>query len=187
MDAIRTWCAHALRCANSARAPSTSKQPEISTGANNSDLLSDPAEGLLRRAYRSRRGAGKIVIDQLTGVARAPVAAFEPRLPDPKKPDKKVDEALSVNVESLVRAAGLPLTWSANPSTQYVARITVGNCIANNLEARRKPLPENPHHGLIWGLVQMYFSDPDSYERTLDALAKSSTIVPFEPPEVGFI
>jgi hypothetical protein len=171
---------------SSAPAPSTSKEAEISNGATNRGVkLSDPTEGLLRRAYRTGR-PGKTVIDQISGVARAPAAAFEPRLPDPQRPDKKVDEALSVNVESSLRTAGLPLTWGANPSTQYVARITVGDCLANNLEAYRKPLlPENPHHGLIWGLVEMSSSDPDRYERTLSALARASAIIPDEPMLAG--
>jgi hypothetical protein len=184
MDAIRTWCTHVLRCVNSVPASSASKDAEISSGAPDRGVrLLDPGEGLLRRAWRSGKW-GRTVIDQITGIARAPAAAFEPRLPDPKKPDKKVDEALSINVESSLRAAGLPLTWGADLN-QYVARITVGDCLANDLEAYRHPLPENPHHGLIWGLVEMASRDPDRYERTLNALARTSTIIPDEPVLAG--
>jgi hypothetical protein len=154
------------------------------SATNRGTKLSDPSEGLLRRAYRTGR-PGKIVIDQITGIARAPAAAFEPRLPDPQKPDKKTDEALSVNVESSLRTAGLPLTWGANASTQYVARITVGDCLASDLEAYKKPLPDNPHHGLVWGLVEMASNDRDRYERALDALARASTMVPDEPLLAG--
>jgi hypothetical protein len=146
--------------------------------------LVDENEGLLRRAYRSGK-PGRTVIDQITGVARAPAAAFEPRLPDPQKPDKIVDEALSVNVESSLRTAGLALTWAADLMKQYVARITVGDCLANDLEAYRHRLPENPHHGLIWGLVEMASRDRDRYERTLNALARASTIIPDEPVLTG--
>jgi hypothetical protein len=135
--------------------------------------ITDLSEGLIRRAWRT--GRPKIIIDQLTGVRRAPAAAFEPQ---------KADEALSVNVESSLLEAGLPLTWSVNPAKQYAARITVGDCSANALEAFHNPLPENPpqpenpHHGLIRGLVEMRLGDRDTYERTLTALAKASTIVP---------
>jgi hypothetical protein len=101
----------------------------------------------------------------------------------PQKPDAPVDEALSVNVESLLNAAGLPLTWMVDLKKQYVARITVGDCVANGLEAfhapTKPPQPDNPHHGLIYGLVELHDIDEDRYERTLDALAKTSTIVQF--------
>jgi len=118
--------------------------------------LTNPDEGLLRRAFRSRRGRHQPILDQLTGRFRAPTAAFEPRFPDPAKPDRKVDEALSINVESLLSAACLPLTWGADLSKYYVARVTVADCSAVSLEAWHSPIlhpeqPENPHHGLIWG------------------------------------
>jgi hypothetical protein len=116
-----------------------------------------------------------MITDQLTGAPRAPAAAFEPR---------QADEALSVNLESSLRACGLPLTWSTDPTKQYAARITAGDCSDNDLEAFHNPLPENPphpenpHHGLIRGLVEMRLSDPDTYERAITALARASTIVP---------
>lgn len=76
--------------------------------------------------------------------------------------------------------ANLPLTWSVvDPDKQYVARITVGDCIKQNLEAYHCPLPENPNHGHIWGLVEMRGIDEDQYERAIDALARASTIVPY--------
>jgi hypothetical protein len=139
--------------------------------------ITDPHEGLIRRAYRSGRSK-HIITDQLTGIRRAPAAAFEPR---------QKDEALSVNLESSLREAGLPLTWGLDPAKQYATRITVGDCSANALEVFHKPVngnphanppvPENPHHGLIRGLVEMRVSDRDTYERTLTALAKASSIV----------
>jgi hypothetical protein len=116
-----------------------------------------------------------MITDQLTGLTRAPAAAFEPR---------QKDEALSINLESSLLAAGLPLIWSVDLTKQYAARITVGDCTANDLEAFHNPLPEkppepeNPHHGLIRGLVEMRSSDPDKYERAITALAKASSIVP---------
>jgi hypothetical protein len=116
-----------------------------------------------------------MITDQLTGNLRAPAAAFEPR---PK------EEALSVNLEASLLAAVLPLTWSVDFTRQYAARITVGDCLAVDLEAFHNPIPEspsepaNPHHGLIRGLVEMRLHDPDTYEMTITALAKASTIVP---------
>jgi hypothetical protein len=135
--------------------------------------LTDVAEGLIRRAWGT--GRHKMVLDQLTGVHRAPAAAFDLR---------ENEEALSVNLESSLRAAGLPLTWSVNLNRQYAARITVGDCCANGLDAFHDPvLPSpldqtgNPHHGLIFGLVPMRASNSDAYEAAIDALAKASTIV----------
>lgn len=146
--------------------------------------LTEPSEGLIRRVRKTPRNMYGPVHDELMGCFRAPAAAFEPRFPDPQKPHRPVDEALSVNVESSLRTAGLPLTWGLEPRKQYAARITVGDCIANDLEAFHNPLPAtpslpaNPHHGLIRGLVELHASDQDQYERVLDALAKVSTIVP---------
>jgi hypothetical protein len=116
-----------------------------------------------------------MITDQLTGILRAPAAAFEPR---------QKDEALSVNVESSLLASGLLLSWGVDLGRQYAARVTVGDCLANALEAFHNPLLENPpeaanpHHGLIRGLVEMRANNPDSYERAITALAKASTIVP---------
>ena len=60
--------------------------------------LTDASEGLIRRAWRT--GRQKMVIDQLTRLPRAPAAAFDLR---------EKEEALSVNVESSLRAAALRL------------------------------------------------------------------------------
>jgi hypothetical protein len=130
--------------------------------------IRDRAEGLIRRVWQTPRTYNPIT-DQLTGLMRALAAAFEPR---PK------EEALSVNVESSVRAAGLdPATFSLDLAKQYAARITVGDCHDNDLTAFRDPLPTNPHHGLIRGLVEARDSDPDRYERLLDALTKASAVI----------
>lgn len=135
--------------------------------------ITDPAEGLLRRAWRT--GKQKAVVDQLTGEHRAPAAAFDLRASE---------EALSVNIESSLLSAGLPLTWQVDFSRQYATRITVGDCSANGLEAYHDPVapnppsePGNPHHGSILGLQFMRATDPDAYEATIDALARASRIV----------
>jgi hypothetical protein len=164
-------------CANSPPERSD-ENPETQASVRGTRPLTDPCEGLLRRV-RTTRSTYNPIIDQTTGRSRAPAAAFEPRFPDPAKPDKIVDEALSVNVESSLCAAGFPLTWGANPRKYYVARITVADCISQELEAHLHPLPENPHHGLVWGLVEMFGNDRDRYERAIDALARASTIVPY--------
>jgi hypothetical protein len=141
--------------------------------------LTDPGEGLLRRVRKTPRVTYNPIVDQTTGHTRAPAAAFEPRFFNPAKPDAIVDEALSVNVQSLLIAACLPLTWGADFRKHYVARITVADCTSQGLEAYHHPLlPENPHHGLIWGLVETHGIDEDRYERVIDALARASTIVP---------
>ncbi len=57
-------------------------------------------------------------------------------------------------------------------------RLTVGDCDANGLEAFADPVPGNPHHGSIWDLVAIHRRDPDSYERTIDPLAKACSILP---------
>jgi len=142
-----------------------------------------PHEGLIRRVRKTPRNTYGPVHDQLTNRLRAPAAAFEPRFFDPQKPDRPVDDALSVNVESSLQTAGLPLTWGMEPRKQYATRITVGDCISNKLEAFHNPLratpsaPANPHHGSIRGLVELHAVDQDAYERVLDALAKASTII----------
>jgi len=165
--------------------PSEQSQIPASLSVDNPERkLTQPSEGLIRRVWKTPRRLYGPVLDQLTDCLRAPAAAFEPRFPDPQKPDRPVDEALSVNVESSLRAVGLPLAWSVDPRKQYAARITVGDCIANDLEAFHNPLPAtasllaNPHHGLIRGLVELHASNQHGYERVLDALAKASTIVP---------
>jgi hypothetical protein len=142
--------------------------------------LHDPQDGVIRRHYR-KKGKPQVVEDQLTGAKRAPAAAFEPR---PKK-----DEALSVNVESSLLAAGEPLLWGVNLEKFYAARITVGDCEALHLRAYHTPIdpkppdePGNPHHGSIFGIVEARDTDPNAYEAILDALSKASTIVPEPTP-----
>jgi hypothetical protein len=139
--------------------------------------LFDENEGLIRRVWWTP-GKYKPIVDQKTGRQRAPAAAFEPRLPDSRNPSKKVDKALSVNVESSLMEASLPLTWGVDPNKQYAARITVLDCHSNELRAFCNPLlPSNPHHGLIFGLVEMSSNNPDLYEQTIDALARASTLI----------
>ena len=142
--------------------------------------LADPQEGLLRRVQRTPKSQFNPVPDQTTGCLRPPAAAFEPRFPNPDKPDRPVDEALSINVQSSLLSAGLSLTWGADPRKHYVAQLTAEDCLGLGLEAYHVPdiKHDNPHHELIWDLVGMFASDLDRYERTINALARASTIVP---------
>jgi hypothetical protein len=136
---------------------------------------------LIRRVWK-KPNKWSPVHDQITGRFRAPAIAFELRLNE---------EAISVNVESSLEAAQLPLTWDLNPQKQYAVRITVSDCTSNGLEAFHNPLtaththPANPHHGLIRGLAELRSSDEFSYEQLLDALAKASTVVPDESTSSG--
>jgi hypothetical protein len=79
----------------------------------------------------------------LTGRPRAPAAAFELRMADPAKPGKTVDEALSVNVQSSLAAAGFDLTRGLDASRFYAVRITANDCHANGLEAFFDPVPSS--------------------------------------------
>lgn len=130
--------------------------------------IRDRAEGLIRRAWKTPRKYGQVT-DQITGRVRAPVAAFEPR---------EKDQSLSVNVESLVVAAGLdPATYSLDLKKQYAARVTVGDCHDNGLRAFFDPISGNPYHGSVRGLVELRDGDTEKYELVLDALSRASTIV----------
>src|SRR6266705_1984276 len=88
--AIRTWCRRVLCSPNSVRAFPTS------VSVTSSDRkLTEPSEGLIRRVRKTPRKMYGPVHDELMDCFRAPAAAFEPRFPDPQKPDRPVDEALS--------------------------------------------------------------------------------------------
>src|ERR1700730_6177339 len=112
-DVIRTWCERVWHC--------KSLPPEQASVISKGRKLTDPDEGLLRRAYK--KGKPRQTLHERTNRSRAPAAAFDPRFRDPAKPDKKIDEALSVNVQSSLLEASLPLTWSVDPDKQYMARI----------------------------------------------------------------
>lgn len=143
--------------------------------------VSDPNEGLLRRVWRTPKAKSGSVQVQITGRLRAAFAAFEPRFPDPGKPDKKVDKVLSVNIESSVLAAGLSVNFDIDLNKQYIARVTVGDCSSLGLKVFHDPITDPPHpnpqHGLIWGLVELYERNPDEYMQTVPVLARASTII----------
>src|SRR5260221_14633828 len=97
--AIRTLCRQLLHWPALARALSAGKTA-IQTGVSTETSLTDPSEGLIRRVRKTPKREYGQILDPITQRSRAPAAAFEPRFYDPNKPDRPVDEALSVNVQS---------------------------------------------------------------------------------------
>lgn len=137
-----------LHCASSIVGPSANASEIPGAVSNARRRITDPAEGLIRRVYKHSPKRFRVIIDQLTNKPRAPAAAFELRMADPTRPDKKVDEALSVNVQSSLEAAGLGLTWGMDPERFYAVRVTVADCHNEGLTAFHDPVPDNPHHGV---------------------------------------
>jgi hypothetical protein len=112
-------------------------------------------------------------MDAKTGRLRPPAKDFELRA---AKDDRPAEQELSVNIQSLLLAAGLPLDYGVGPGL-YAVRLTVGDCAALDLEVRRDPVEGNPCHASIWGLFEIRAHDETRYERTLDALARASTVL----------
>jgi len=147
------------------------------------ELIADPAEGLIRRARRS--GTQKYFIDQITGKARLPAAAFEPRLPETRPDAKTTDRYLSVNILSSLLSAGLPRDWKANDAKFYAAMLPAADCHGLSLTVTWEPvtgLPnssdDNPHHGGIHGVVELFYADNEAYEKTITKLAKAAEVFP---------
>jgi len=135
--------------------------------------IEDPVEGLIRRC---RIGGPKRqpLVDAVTGRRRPPAKDFELRA---ASADRAAERALSVNIESMLRAHGLPLDYGTIPEKFYAVRLTVGACTALTLEVRADPVDGNPCHGAIWGLFEMRERDETQYERTLDALARACAVL----------
>ncbi len=145
--------------------------------------VNDPTEGLIRRARRS--GDQRYVRDQITSQVRLPVSVFEPRLPENRPNAKTHDEYLSVNILSSLASAGLPRDWRGNTKDFYSAQVVAGVCHALFLTVTREPdmghldpNNDNPHHGAIHGLVELFYSDRDGYDRAITRLAKAAEILP---------
>ncbi len=141
-----------------------------------SDQILTPDEGLIRHAIKSKTKKQKKIFDPVAQKWRAPAAAFEPYVYNPSRPGKPADTHLSVNIESSLVAADLPLHWNV-PVSFYTARIQVEDCANNGLTVWRQPRPENPHHGGISGLVEMRDNNIQLYEKTIDALARASEVI----------
>jgi hypothetical protein len=75
-------------------------------------------------------------------------------------------------------AAGLLPTWKVVHEEFYAVRIAVGACSGCGLRVASVPVEGNPHHGGIYGLVELRATDEDGYQQALDALAKASEILP---------
>lgn len=143
----------------------------------------DPTEGLVRRARRA--GRQRYVQDQLTGRVRPPAAAFEPRLPENRPNATRHDKYLSVNVVSSLTAARLPRDWRGNSKEFYSAHLPVAICHDLSLAVtwepdvgHPEPADDNPHHGAIRGIVEMFYIDRDTYELAITTLAKASEVFP---------
>ena len=135
---------------------------------------------------RGRRKRGQtFVIDQITMKPRPPAAIFEPRLPENRPTARHYDRYLSVNIHSSLTAAGLPRDWNCAHAEYYLATLATGACHALGLRVTWEPLfaeadpnDNNPHHGAIWGVVELYRNDQEGYERVLSALSKAAEILP---------
>ncbi len=150
---------------------------------NAGETVADPLEGLIRRARRS--GAQKYIIDQKTGKPRLPAAMFEPRLPETRSGAKRTDKYLSVNIVSSLQSAGLPRDWMGNDANFYSAMLLSGDCHGLSLSVTWEPvisLPnpsdDNPHHGGIHGVVELFYADNEAYEITITKLAKAAQVLP---------
>jgi hypothetical protein len=125
------------------------------------------------------------VHDQITGKLRPPAAAFEPRLPENRPAAKRHDKYLSVNIWSSLAAAGKNADWGCDHLHFYAARLPAGACHALALGVTWEPVTnspnpndDNPHHGGIRGVVELYRLDRDSYDLAITKLAKASEVLP---------
>jgi hypothetical protein len=125
------------------------------------------------------------ILDQITGRLRPPAAVFEPRLPENRPKAKKHDAYLSVNVRSSLANAGEPCDWRCDHAKFYAVTLTVADCQSHSLNATWEPIEDepdpndnNPHHGGICGVVEMFRADREKYEAVISGLAKASEILP---------
>jgi hypothetical protein len=144
----------------------------------------DPAEGLIRRARRGDRRQ-MYVHDQITGKLRPPAAAFEPRLPENRPAAKRHDKYLSVNISSSLANARESVDWGCDHRQFYAARLSAVACHSLALGVTWEPIvnspnpgDDNPHHGGIHGVVELYRLDRDSYDLVITKLAKASEVLP---------
>lgn len=147
------------------------------------ETVTDPQEGLIRRARRSR--SQPFVRDQITGKLRPPAAAFEPRLPETRPSARRFDKYLSVNIVSSLLGAGLDRDWQCDHQVFYAVIITAGACHHCFLSVTWEPVRcaadhtrDNPHHGGIRGVVELFSADQEQYDRVISSLAKASEILP---------
>jgi hypothetical protein len=75
-------------------------------------------------------------------------------------------------------AAGLPPDWGVDHNSFYAVRLTVGTCTDCGLTVGREPVDGNPHHGAIYGVVELQANDDDAYQSVITDLAKASEVLP---------
>jgi hypothetical protein len=91
-------------------------------------------ERLFRRVHLTQ-----LVKDEDTGLTRVSSSVFR-------------DKELSVNIESALVTAGIPVEASLqNYNTHKLLFITAGAARRFDQAICRNPLPENPAHGLVYG------------------------------------
>ena len=132
-------------------------------------VLTDPAETLIRRAFWEKKRRKSFVEDQLTGW-RPTAAAFEP---------SRKNTYLSVNIEASLTAAEKPPTWGIDHERFYAVRVAIRACSDCNLQVKSVPVEGNPHHGGVYGIVELRDTACDDiYQTTLSTLAENSDILP---------
>jgi hypothetical protein len=125
------------------------------------------------------------VLDQKTGKLRPPASAFEPRLRVIRPDAREEEQYLSVNLLSSLLAAELSSDWGCDHARYYVALLAAGACIDLALWVTWEPdvhpddtTRDNPHHGGLWGVVEMFHADRDQYDILLTRLAKAAEVIP---------
>ncbi|MFD2184343.1 hypothetical protein [Rhodoplanes azumiensis] len=98
----------------------------------------DASHGVIRRISELQ-----IVTDK-AGQRRISSLAF--------KPSGGSNGGMSVDLEESIRAAGLdPYGYVTTPRWTGSVKFVVGDLRNENFKVGFNPLPENPHHGEVWG------------------------------------
>jgi hypothetical protein len=63
-----------------------------------------------------------------------------------------INGGMSVDIEDWMIAAGLPPLHYVSDATHGAVRLNVGELRAKGFQVGWDPLPENPHHGAVWGI-----------------------------------
>jgi hypothetical protein len=82
--------------------------------------------------------------EQSTGVRRVASGAYSE--------SSDAHGGMSVDIEEWVVADGLASLHYVDDETHGAVRINVGTLRATGFQVGWDPLPENPHHGAVWGI-----------------------------------
>lgn len=90
----------------------------------------------------------------------------------------------------LTPSAGLRRDWRGNSEEFYSAQLFVAACQDLSLAVTSEPdlghpdpNDDNPHHGAIHGLVELFYNDRNSYDIAITRLAKAAEVLPECLPE----